>query len=141
MFHPRRLSRGTRVTLGGLLVGIVGLVIQWIADPAKFSGAEGTFGVSLPPGIVFIAGFGVLVPLTARWWWHPVFAVLIGFWIVVGGTMAGKFLPNLVSHNPGTVAGTAVMGAGLLLAVVAGVRSMMTARRARRAARSTPRTV
>src|SRR5262249_53554086 len=119
----------------------VGLVVQWIADPGKFDDASGAFGIPFPPGILFIAAFGVLVLLTARWWWHPVFAVLIGFWIVVGGTLAGKLLPNLVSHNAGTVIGNTVMTAGLVLAVVAGVRSMITERRSRRAARGRPSTV
>jgi hypothetical protein len=137
----RRLSRSSLVTFGGLLVGILGLVIQWIADPAKFSGAEGTFGISFPPGIAFIAGFGVLMLLTARWWWHPVFGVFIAFWIAGVGTLVGKLTPNLVSHNAGTVTGNAVMAAGLLLAFVAGLVSMAAGRSTRRTTRRRPSTV
>jgi hypothetical protein len=129
MLHQRSLNRGTLVTFGGLLVGIVGLIIQWIADPAKFSGAEGTFGISFPPGIAFILVFGLLTLGTARWWWHAAFAVLISFWIVGAGSMAGKMQPNFTSHNLGTVGGTAVMAVGLALAFVAGIVSMRKARR------------
>lgn len=136
MFRLPSLSRGTLVTFGGLLVGIAGLVIQWIADPAKFAGAEGTFGVSFPPGIAFIVLFGLLMLGTARWWWHPVFGVFIAFWIAGVGALAGKLWPNLVSHNPGTVAGNAVMTAGLVLAFVAGILDIRAARRIRKAGRA-----
>jgi hypothetical protein len=111
------------MSLLGLAVGILGLVIQWIADPGKFA--------PFPPGIAFIAVFGVLVLLTARRWWSPVFAVLISLWIVLGGLAAGKLTPNLRSGDAGTVAGNVVMVLGLAFAAVTGVAAMVTARRAR----------
>ncbi|EWM18537.1 hypothetical protein [Kutzneria sp. 744] len=126
----RRFNRGTLVCLAGLLVGIVGLLIQWAADPAKFSAGEQPFGIAFPPGILFIAGAGLLTLLTARWRWHPVFAVLIAFWIVGVGGLANQLTPNLFSPNPGTVAGNATMAAGLVLAAVAGVAGMVRGRRA-----------
>ena len=132
MLRLPRLSRSTLVAFAGLLVGIGGLVIQWFADPSKFAEAAATFGVAFPPGILFIIASGVLMLLTARWWWHAVFGVFIAFWIVGVGTLAGKLTPNLTSHNPGTVAGNAIMAAGLLLAFSAGVLSMITARNTRR---------
>jgi hypothetical protein len=125
----RRLNRRTFVSLAGLLVGIVGLLVQWAADPSRFSAGEQPFGIAFPPGILFILGAGLLTLGTARWWWHPVFAVLISFWIVVGGALANQLTPNLFSPNPGTVAGTLVMAAGLVLAGVAGVAGMVRARR------------
>lgn len=131
MLHLRRLSLSTLVTFGGMLIGIVGLIIQWVAEPSKFSEAEGTFGVSFPPGIAFIVAFGVLMLFTARWWWHAVFGVFIAFWIVGVGSLANQLQPNLVSPNAGTVTGNAVMAVGLVLAFVAGLISMTTARRAR----------
>jgi hypothetical protein len=136
MIRLPRLSRSALISFAGLLVGIVGLLIQWFADPAKFADAVPPFGVAFPPGIAFIVAFGVLTLLTARWWWHPAFTVLIAFWIVGVGGLAGKLTPNLTSHNAGTVAGNVVMTAGLVLAFVAGIRSMITARRTRRTARS-----
>lgn len=138
MFRLTSLNRSTLVSMGGLLVGIVGLIVQWIAVPAKFSGAEGTFGISFPPGIAFIAAFGLLTLLTARWWWHGVFGAFIAFWIVGVGSMADQLQPNLFSDNPGTVAGNVVMSAGLIVAFAAGLVSAVTGRRNRKAARSDP---
>jgi hypothetical protein len=136
MFRPRRLSRSTLISLAGLLVGIGGLVIQWVADPSKFSDAQSSFGVAFPPGIAFIVAAGLLMLVTARWWWHAVFGVFIAFWIAGVGTLAGQLTPNLTSHNAGTVAGNVVMTAGLVLAFAAGLHSMITALRTRRAVRS-----
>lgn len=124
----RQLNRATLFSFAGLLVGIVGLLVQWAADPAKFERGEQPFGIAFPPGILFILGAGLLMLVTARWRWHPVFGVLIAFWIVVVGTIANQLPPNLVSPNPGTVAGNVVMALGLLGAGVAGVASMITSR-------------
>lgn len=85
--------------------------------PARYGG--------FPPGIFFIVGAGVLTFVTARWWWHAVFSALIGVWIVGAGSLANQLQPNLVSANPSTV----VMALGLVLGVVAGVASMISARR------------
>ncbi|WP_067490445.1 hypothetical protein [Actinomadura hibisca] len=131
------LSRRTLLSLAGLLVGIAGLVIQWIADPDKFADALSSF-VVVPPGILFIAVAGLLTLLTARWWWHPVFGVLIAFWIVGVGTLAGQLTPNLTSSNAGTVTGNVVMAAGLAFAFVVGILSMIEARRARPAGTDRP---
>jgi hypothetical protein len=103
--------RGTRLALWGLAVGVAGLVIQWIADPPKFN--------PFPPGIIFIVVSGVLVILTVRRWWAPVFAVLAALWIDLGGLAAGKMIPNF-SAGVGTASGTAVMAVGLAFAAVAG---------------------
>ncbi|MFI5912466.1 hypothetical protein [Dactylosporangium sp. NPDC051541] len=116
----------TTLSLAGLGVGILGLVVQWIADPGKFG------GFPFPPGIAFIAVFGALTALLSRrrhWRWAPIFAVLISLWIVVGGTAAGQMLPNFTSDNPGTVIGTAVMTIGLLFAAGTGVAAMAARRR------------
>jgi len=108
-----------RLSLWGLAAGILGLVVQWIAEPAKF--------YPFPPGIVFIAVFGALTVFTARHWWGPVFAVLISLWIVLGGLAAGQLTPNLVSSNAGTVAGTVVMSVGLAFAAVTGITAIFGA--------------
>jgi hypothetical protein len=110
--------------------------VQWAADPAKFSAAQGFFGLAFPPGILFIVLAGLLMLATARWWWHPVSGVFIAFWIVGVGTLAGQLTPNLVSANLGTVAGNVVMSAGLLLTFVAGIAGMVSGRRAGRPVRS-----
>src|SRR5262249_3068756 len=109
MLRPPRPNRSTLLALAGLLVGIAGLLVQWAAQPAKFSDAVPPFGVAFPPGIVFIVVSGLLMLLTARRWWHPGFGVFIAFWIVGVGGLAGKLTPNLTSDNAGTVAGNVVM--------------------------------
>jgi hypothetical protein len=114
-------NRSLLLTLGGLAVGVAGLVLQWIADPDKFGG--------FPPGIYAIAAAGALTWFGRRWRWSPLAAVLMGLWIVVGGTLAGKLQENLTSGDTLTVAGNLVMAAGLLLAVVAGGTAIAGARR------------
>ncbi|WP_410562263.1 hypothetical protein [Amycolatopsis sp. cmx-4-61] len=128
----RSLNRNTVLAFAGLLIGIVGLLVQWAANPAKFAAAQGFFGLAFPPGILFILVAGLLSLATARWWWHPVFSVFIAFWIVGVGGMSGQLTPNLVSSNTGTVAGNVVMSVGLILAFVAGIISMVGGRRTRR---------
>jgi len=107
----------TKLSLSGLGAGIVGLVIQWIADPATFPG--------FPPGIGFIAVCAALVVLAVGRWWSPIFSVVISLWIVFGGWAAGVLVPNFRSDNAGTVAGNAVMTAGLVFAAVTGIVAMI----------------
>lgn len=97
--------------MAGLGIGIVGLLIQWNADPVKFPG--------FPPGIIIIAAFGVLVVLTGKWWWSPLPATLISLWIA--GVGIRPLIDNLRSANGGLVFGTAVMAVGLYGAAVAGI--------------------
>ncbi|MFG1795908.1 hypothetical protein [Nocardia sp. NPDC049149] len=111
----------TKVALSGLAIGILGLLIQWIADPPKF----GIF----PPGILVIAVCGALVAFGTRWWWTPIFATAIGIWIVIGGFLSDQLTENLASGDPGTVTGNVVMCVGLLLAAVTGVLAMIEGRR------------
>jgi hypothetical protein len=109
--------------LSGLAVGILGLVVQSIADPDKFGG--------FPPGIAVIAVCAGLVVAASGRWWAPVFSVLISLWIIFGGLAAGKLTENLGSGDAGTVAGNAVMTLGLAFAAVTGVAAMLTGRRTR----------
>jgi hypothetical protein len=113
----------TRLSLYGLVVGILGLVIQWIAEPGKFN--------PFPPGIIFIVASGALVVFTVRHWWAPGFSVLISLWIVLGGWAAGQLTPNLRSGDVGTVAGNVVMALGLAFAAVTGIVAMLRAWQAR----------
>lgn len=128
----RSLNRNSLLAFAGLLIGIVGLLVQWAADPAKFSAAQGFFGLAFPPGILFLLAAAVLSLVTARWWWHPVFSVLIAFWIVGVGGISGQLTPNLLSSNMGTVAGNVIMSLGLILTFVIGIVGMVGSRRTRR---------
>jgi hypothetical protein len=100
--------KSTKLSLSGLAVGVLGLVVQWTADPEKFGG--------FPPGIIFIAVCAALVVVASGRWWAPVFSVLISLWIVLGGLAAGKLTANLLSGDAGTVAGNVVMTLGLAFA-------------------------
>jgi hypothetical protein len=115
--------KSTKLSLAGLAVAVLGLIVQWIADPGKFGG--------FPPGIAVIAGCAALVVVASGRWWAPVFSVLISLWIVLGGLAAGVMTPNFRSGNAGTVVGTAVMSLGLAFAAVTGVVAMFAGRRAR----------
>lgn len=117
-FPLHRVSRAGWCSVAGLLVGILGLVVQAVAEPAKFAGTR-LLGVPFPPGILVILGAGLLMLATCRWRWYPVFGVLVGVWIVGVG---GRFLvANLASPVVGTVAGNVVMAAGLVAAVIGGI--------------------
>ncbi|GAA3381898.1 hypothetical protein [Cryptosporangium minutisporangium] len=114
----------TKLSLSGLGVGVLGLIVQWIADPAKFPG--------FPPGIVFLVVCAALVVLASGRWWAPIFAVLISLWIVVGGWAADQLTPNLTSGDAGTVVGTAVMTLGLAFAAITGILGMLAGHSAAR---------
>jgi hypothetical protein len=114
-----------KMSLAGLAVAVLGLIVQWIADPGKFPG--------FPPGIIFIAVCAALVVASGRWW-APVFSVLISLWIIWGGWMGGQLTANLFSGDAGTVAGNTVMLLGLAFAAVTGVVAMFAGRRAREGA-------
>ncbi|PXX63191.1 hypothetical protein DFR70_106249 [Nocardia tenerifensis] len=116
------LPGNTKLSLYGLGVGILGLVIQWIADPDKFPG--------FPPGILVIAVFGLLVVLGARWFWTPLLATLVAVFIMIGGLLGGDLLDNLRSGDLGTIAGNIVLYIGLVIAAIAGVLATVDARRA-----------
>jgi hypothetical protein len=127
LFPLDRVPRATWWSLAGLLVGVVGLVVQAVAEPSRFADAQAAFGVPFPPGILFVVAAAALTVATCRWRWHPVFAVLIGLWIVGAG--AGFLVRNLASPVAGTVAGNAVMAVGLIGAVVAGIVALAAPRR------------
>jgi len=118
--------KSTRLSLVGLAAGVLGLVVQWVADPGKFP--------AFPPGIIFIVVCAALVVVTSRRWWAPVFSVLISLWIVLGGWAAGQLTPNFRSDNAGTVTGNVVMTIGLVFAAVTGIVAMRAGRRTRVAA-------
>jgi hypothetical protein len=111
----RGTSRPIVAVLVGLGVGILGLLLQWVVEPEVF----GAFG--FPPGILYIAGAGLIVWADRRSRWSPAAAVGLALWIVVGGLAGGDLVDNLVSGSVGLIAGNVVMVGGLLVAAAAGV--------------------
>jgi len=91
--------------------------MQFFASPALFGG--------FPPGIYFLAGALVLVVLTRRWSWSPVFAVLLAGWITFGGIRGGQLAKNLAAANGLLVTGAIVLQVGLLLTILAGVLAIV----------------
>jgi hypothetical protein len=110
-----RASSLLGATLGGLALGVLGLLIQWIAAPELF----GAFG--FPPGIIYVLAAGGIMWFDRRAAWSPIAAIGLALWIVVGGVAGGDLTDNLASANPGVVVGNVVMSLGLVAAAVAGV--------------------
>ena len=110
------MRKSVNLSLMGLAGAVLGLIVQWIADPGKFPG--------FPPGIIFIAVCAALVVVAAGRWWAPIFSVLISLWIIYGGLAGGDLTANLLSGRAGTVAGNVVMMLGLAFAAVTGVVAM-----------------
>jgi hypothetical protein len=113
----------TRATIAGQVVGVLGLVIQWIAEPSLFS-------AGFPPGLIYVLSAASIVWLDRRAPWAPIGAVALSLWIVVGGIAGGNLTDNLRSPNLGVAAGTVVMVLGLLLSVVSGIVAIVRNRRA-----------
>ena len=111
MHAPR--SPLLRTTLVGLGVAVVGLLLQFAADPARFG--------AFPTGIYVIVAVAAITWFGRRFRWTPLLAVLLGLWITVGGLLGDQLQPNLTSPVALTVAGNLVMVVGLVVAVVAGV--------------------
>jgi hypothetical protein len=108
------------VTVGGLLLGAVGIGVLWAA------GVE--FPVAVPPGIVILVTGAVIVSL-ARWRWAPAIGVVLGLFVAVGWAISPTGWPNLTGENGASIAtGQAIQLIGVLTAVVAG---MVTIRRLR----------
>jgi peptidoglycan/LPS O-acetylase OafA/YrhL len=106
-------SRKVVAVLGALGLAIGGLLIQFVADPAKFW--------PFPPGIYFILGAVLIVWLMQRWRIAPLAGILIGLWINFGGIVRGELFANLASGDVLTIVGNVVMEIGLIGAVVVGI--------------------
>jgi hypothetical protein len=101
----------------GLVVGAVGIMMQFFASPELFG--------KFPPGIYFLAGALALVLMSRRWLWAPVFAVLLAAWITFGGIRGGQLAKNLGAANGLLVTGAIVLQVGLLLAIISGVLAIL----------------
>jgi hypothetical protein len=102
----------------GLWIGAFGIFLQ------AATGAKGY--PKLPPGIPILAAMGLLVYLTSRWAWTAILGLFLVVLIWIGvfttpGTAGRLYHPQDV----GPLIGTLVQLSGLLLALVAGVATII----------------
>lgn len=109
----------------GLVIAAAALGIQWMADPATFA----AFG--FPPGMIYVVGSALIVWFNRRSPFAAAAGVTMGVWIGIGGLLGGEVQENLANPNPGVVIGNIVLYVGLVLSAVAGVISIVVARRHR----------
>jgi hypothetical protein len=117
MNAQRAWSEPRTATVGGLVVGAMGIAILWA------SGVE--FPIYPPPGILILLAGAIFVGL-ATWPWAPGVGAFLGLFVTVGFVVSGG-LPNLVGRDGTIVAiGTWIQMTGVLTALIAGVIATRT---------------
>ena len=117
MNAQRAWSEPRTATVGGLVVGAMGIAILWA------SGVE--FPIYPPPGIPILLVGAIFVAL-ARWPWAPGVGAFLGLFVTVGFVVSGG-PPNLVGRDGTSVAiGTWIQMIGVLTALIAGVIATRT---------------
>ena len=112
MNAQRAWSEPRTATVGGLVVGAMGIAILWA------SGVE--FPVYPPPGIPILLAGAIFVAL-ATWPWAPGVGAFLGLFVTVGFVVSGG-PPNLVGRDGTSVAiGTWIQMIGVLTALISGV--------------------
>ena len=111
--HAQRSVSGSRtVTVGGLVVGALGIAILWASGVA--------FPIYPPPGIIILLAGGLFVGL-APWRWAPGVGAFLGLFVLVGFFISPTGLANLVGRAGTRVAlGQGIQVAGVLIALIAG---------------------
>ena len=107
--------RGTArlVTIGGLVVGAIGIAILWAA------GVE--FPIAVPPGMIILLSGALFVGL-APWRWAPAVGSFLGLFVAVGFLISPTGPSNLAGDAGASVAtGQAIQLVGVVTALVAGV--------------------
>ena len=110
----------TKFTIAGLLLGAVGILLQYLTLPEDFP--------AVPPGPIIVMAAAVFVTLGVRWWWSSLVGVAVALMILIGGTLDGGLIDNL-SDFPGPATGAVLMLMGLVTALIAGVIAATTRRR------------
>ncbi len=116
-------STRRRITATGLAVAALAIPVQIIG------GAD--YPV-VPPGLVILTAAAVVF-LLAPWRWLLALAMLATLFISVGGVLAPNFRDQLGDPGAATIfAGSVLQVAGLVVAVVFGLASMVELVRGRR---------
>jgi hypothetical protein len=99
-------------TIGGLIVGAVGIAILWM------SGVP--FPIYPPPGIIILLVGALIVGLTP-WRWAPIVGTLLGLFVFTGFLISPTGLSNLFGQAGLAVAiGQGIQILGVLTALIAG---------------------
>jgi hypothetical protein len=113
MNAQRAWSEPRTVTVGGLVVGAMGIAILWA------SGVE--FPIYPPPGILILLAGAIFVGL-ATWPWAPGVGAFLGLFVLVGFLISPTGLSNLSGEAGTSVAvGQGIQVVGVLTALIAGV--------------------
>jgi hypothetical protein len=109
------LSRASRLNVGGMLIAVVGIVIQI---------ATGVDYPTIPPGpIILLAAVGIVG--LGRWRWSPIVGLIVPAFLLVGGTIAGFADDELWDlGEPGQFFGLVVQAVGVIAGLIGGVRAL-----------------
>lgn len=109
------LSNASRMNVAGMLVAVVGIVIQIVT---------GVDYPTIPPGpIVLLVAAGIVA--VGRWRWSPIVGVVVPAFLLVGGTIAGFANDELWDPGePGQFFGLVVQAVGVIAALIGGVRAL-----------------
>jgi hypothetical protein len=109
------LSDASRLNVAGMLVAVVGIVIQIVT---------GVDYPTVPPGpIVLLVAAGIVA--VGRWRWSPIVGVVVPAFLLVGGTIAGFANDELWDPGePGQFFGLVVQAVGVIAAFIGGVRAL-----------------
>jgi uncharacterized membrane protein len=123
MSAPNIWTKARAATIGGLIVGAVGIAILWAAGVA--------FPFVIPPGIIILTAGAVFVAL-GRWPWTPAVGAALGLFVTIGFLISPTGLDNLTGQSGTDVAlGQTIQQVGVITAFVAGLIATRTAYRSR----------
>jgi hypothetical protein len=113
MNTQRSWSRPRVLTIGGLVIGAIGIAILWASGVV--------FPIYPPPGIIILLAGASIVGL-APWRWVPSVGAILGLFVFVGFLVSPTGLMNLSGKAGMDVAiGQGVQVIGVLTALIAGV--------------------
>jgi hypothetical protein len=113
MTVQKSLPGARAATVGGLMVGALGIAILWA------SGVE--FPFAIPPGLVILLAGALFVGLVSRPW-VPAVGAFLGLFVTVGFLISPTGLTNLFGRVGTSVAiGQGIQVIGVLTALIAGM--------------------
>ena len=115
MTMQRSFSGARAATVGGLVVGAMGIAILWASGVM--------FPFAIPPGLVILLAGALLVGLVSRPW-APGVGAFLGLFVTVGFLISPTGLTNLFGRAGTSVAiGQGIQVIGVLTALIAGVKA------------------